>query len=107
MIEAVKDIIRAATGVPDAALHVLLGLGVYFLCVLIFRLPLRSWWPLLIVLGLQLINEVSDAIGDLPRRNGIEVRGTILDTAMTLLLPTIIVLVAKLAFMRSQRLAPR
>jgi hypothetical protein len=107
MIEAIKDIIRGATGIPDEALHVLLGLTVYFLCVLIFRVPLRSWWPWLAVLALQLINEASDAIGDLPRRNGIEVRGTILDTAITLLLPTIIVLIAKLAFMRAQRLAPR
>lgn len=107
MIETVKDVIRAATGIPDAALHVLLGLLVYFLCVLIFRAPLRSWWPLLAVLALQSINEISDAIGDLPRRNGIEVRGTILDTAMTLLLPTLIVVMARLAFMWSQRPAAR
>lgn len=107
MIEAAKDVIRTATGIPDVALHVLLGLLVYFLCVLIFRAPLRSWWPWLAVLALQSANEISDAIGDLPRRNGIEVRGTILDTAVTLLLPTIIVIAARLAFMRSQRLAPR
>jgi hypothetical protein len=95
VIEAVKEIIRQTTGLPDPVLHALIGLGVYGLSVAVLRQSLRSWVPWLIVLGLQLINEAADIVHDWLAYSDIEVRGTFWDTVITMCLPTMLVVCAR------------
>ncbi len=97
MIEALKEIVRQSTGLPDPVLHALIGLGIYAFGVVLLRQSLRSWIPWLIVLGLQLINEAADMTNDWLVYSDIEVRGTFWDTVITMCLPTMIIVLAKLA----------
>ena len=91
MLDPVKDIIRLI-GLPDPALHALIGAAIYLGSAAILRLPLRSWYPWLIALGAQSINEAADVALDVLRGDVFRWRGSLLDTAVTLALPTIIVL---------------
>lgn len=93
MLDPVKDIIRLV-GLPDPALHALIGLTIYLLSAALFRLPLRSWWPWVIALTAQLINEAADIARDVMDGDIIRWRGSLMDTAVTLALPTLIVLVS-------------
>ena len=95
MVTAIKDVIRHATGLPDEVLHVLVGLALFLLAALVLRKSLRSWWPFLVVVALQGINEISDMAGDLARYGDIQVRGTIMDTVLTLTVPLLVVVILR------------
>lgn len=94
MLDPLKDIVRLS-GLPDPVLHILLGLGIYLAAAALLRLPLRSWIPWLIVLAAQLINEAADILRDLLRGYNLPLRGGLLDTVVTMFLPSLIVLVAR------------
>jgi hypothetical protein len=96
VIEAIKDLARQSTGLPDPALHALIGLAAYLLAVALFRRSFRNLFPWFVALGLQLINETADMARDLSRYGDIDVRGTLGDTIVTMFLPTIILLIARL-----------
>jgi hypothetical protein len=91
LLDPIKDIIRLV-GLPDPALHALIGLTIYLLSAALFRLPLRSWWSWLIALTAQLINEAADIARDVVDGDIIRWRGSLVDTVVTLALPTLIVL---------------
>ena len=95
MFNAIKDVIRHATHLPDPVLHVMIGLVVFVLVALVLRRGFASWWPFLVVAGLQAINEINDAVGDVLRFGDVDVRGTVADTVLTLVIPALIVLVAR------------
>ncbi len=97
MVNAIKDVIRDLTGLPDPVLHVLIGLAIFFLSALVLRKSLRSWWPFLVVAALQGINELADMAGDIVRYNDVDVRGTVGDTVLTLLIPWLIVIGLRMA----------
>jgi hypothetical protein len=97
VVTAIKDVIRHATGLPDPVLHVLIGLLVFGLTALVLRKSLASWWPIGVVIALQAINELADAIGDIVRYGDIDVRGTLFDTVLTLLIPGLIFLLMRAA----------
>lgn len=82
-------------GLPDPVLHVLIGLGIYLFSIVLLRLSLSSWKPWLIVLGFQLINEVADLAMNIFDGETIRWRGGLVDTAVTMALPTLLVLFFK------------
>lgn len=96
MIEALKDLARHSTGLPDPALHALIGLAAYLLAAQLFRRSFSSLLPWCVALALQLINETADMTRDLSLYGDIDVRGTIGDTIITMFLPTMILVIARL-----------
>ena len=97
MIEVLKEAVRQSTGLPDPVLHAVIGVGVYLLAVVLLRQKLRSWIPWGIVLALQLVNEAADMVQDFREYADIEIRGTFWDTIITMCLPTIIVVFARVS----------
>jgi hypothetical protein len=95
MLDPIKDIVRLS-GLPDPALHVILGLVIFFVAAAILRVPVSNWKPWLVVLGLQLVNEGADLLREVIEGGTVFLRGSLIDTAVTLLLPTLIVLAGKL-----------
>ena len=93
-MEAFKDIFRA-TGLPDAILHVLIGLGLYLCLTVALKLPFRSWTPLAVLLGIELLNEGFDAWQDISTPHGVSIRGTALDIVLTMLVPFSVFLLAR------------
>lgn len=96
MIEALKDFVRYSTGLPDPALHALIGLAAYLLAAALFRRSFRSLAPWLVALGLQMVNETADMVRDISVYGDIDVRGTLYDTVITMFLPTLILIIARL-----------
>ncbi|MEJ2458226.1 MAG: hypothetical protein P8Y58_08790 [Novosphingobium sp.] len=47
---------------PDKFAHTYAGLTIWLLAALLFRRPLRSAWPLLTVIGFELVNEAIDRV---------------------------------------------
>lgn len=77
------------------ALHVHLGLAVFFLAMVVLRKSPKSLVPWLCVLGLEVINELFDAAH---WRNGtlsFGFSGSLKDVVNTLLWPTVIVVMAR------------
>lgn len=100
MLDPIKDVIRLV-GLPDPALHALIGVIIYLISTAVLRLPLRSWWPWLIALAAQLINEAADVARDVLDAEIIRWRGSMLDTAVTLALPTLVVLISRHLHLKS------
>lgn len=55
-----KDWLSNLLHLSHGMLHVHIGMTVFLLSSLVFRKPIGSWVPLLIVIGLELLNETSD-----------------------------------------------
>ena len=94
MLDPIKDIIRLS-GLPDPALHVLLGLAIYLTSAALLRRSLRSWAPWLIALAFQLINEVADVSRDVMLGDIIRWRGGFIDTLVTMALPVLILFISR------------
>ena len=90
MLDPLKDIIRLV-GLSDPALHALIGLAIYLLAAALLRRPLSSWKPWSVALGFQFINEIADLAKDVLDGDILHWRGGLLDTAVTMALPTMLV----------------
>ena len=96
MLDPVKDIFRM-TGLPDLALHVLLGIAIYLLAAVVLRRTWSSWLPWIVTFVFQIINEAADAAKDVLMDGAIRWRGSLLDTAATMALPTVILLLSRVS----------
>lgn len=92
-----KSFLEASIAFHDDALHVGGGVLVQLVAAAVLRRSLASWWPWLVVLGLELLNEINDfAIEtwpdfDRPRQWGEGAK----DVLLTLFLPTLLLIVAR------------
>lgn len=101
--ESFKDWLSATTGLTHHDWHMLLGLALTLVFTWALRQPLGSWLPLLLVLALELINEISDFtryyVAGWPWEPG----PTLVDIALTMtapLLTTIVVRMTSPRFMK-------
>ena len=102
MLDPIKDIIRLS-GLPDPVLHLLLGLAIYLISAAVLKRPLWSWTPWLIAFAFQAINEMADVGRDLMEGDIIRWRGGLIDTVVTMALPTLILLISKVRRRRQTR----
>jgi hypothetical protein len=77
------------------ALHIYVGLTLFFGCALLFRWPLRSWKPWLVVLAAALLGEAWDLRDSLAYHTRIELAANLKDVVNTLFWPSVILLLAR------------
>jgi hypothetical protein len=94
--EAFKDWLSASTGLTHHDYHVLLGIVLTLGLTWLLRRPLGSWLPLLIVLALELLNEASDFTRYYVAGWPWEPEPTLVDIALTMAAPLVIVTIARL-----------
>jgi len=93
--EKVKGWLSSSTGLTHHDFHLLLGVLLTLAFTRLLRLPLGAWTPLLIVLGLELINEASDFTRYYIDSYPSTPEPMLLDIAITILPPLAIVLAAR------------
>ena len=91
----VKLLLEHATGISMDALHVLVGVLLQLLFAALFRLPLRSWRPWLFVLALLLLNEAGDLWVERWPEPAMQYGEGLKDALLTMLLPTLLTLLAR------------
>lgn len=93
--EAFKDWLSATVHLTHHDLHLVLGVGLTLGFGWALRRPLGAWAPLLIVLGLELLNETSDFTRYYVSNWPWTPTDTLIDIAITILPPLAIVLAAR------------
>ncbi|MDM4772351.1 hypothetical protein [Solimonas sp. SE-A11] len=93
--QSTKLVIMSATGLDRDALHVYAGLATLFISALIFRKPLRSWLPWLLVLAVAIIVELVDLRNDWVTRHRLQWGASLHDIWNTLFWPSVILLLAR------------
>jgi hypothetical protein len=77
------------------ALHIYVALALFLGSAMLFRWPLKSWRPWLVVLAAALIGEAWDLRDSLVYHTPIELGGNLKDVQNTLFWPTVLVLLAR------------
>lgn len=95
VFQAAKLWLVASTGLAKDALHVHVGLIVFFAAALAFRWPLRSWKPWAAALAVALAGEAWDIWDALAEGRRIVPSGNWKDLWNTMLWPTAILLLAR------------
>lgn len=91
---AAKLIIQEITGVSKDALHVLIGLIGVVAVAAVFRRSLASWFPALVVLAMELLNEAIDLTAEAwPDRPMWP--GSVKDLLLTMAAPAILLIAAR------------
>jgi diacylglycerol kinase len=90
-----KQFVEHATAISMDALHVLIGVIIFLGLSLLLRRPVTDWRPWLAVLGLTLLNEAIDIWVERWPSPGMQLGESAKDIALTLLLPTVILLSAR------------
>jgi hypothetical protein len=88
---AAKRALEANLGMGDDLMHVHLGLAIFVLSALILRKPMRSAWPIGLVVALALINEVVDYFVTPNWSPGL----SLLDIVNSVFWPTLLFLIAR------------
>lgn len=91
----VKLFIARASGFSMDALHVIAGVVALLVFALLFRTSVARPLPWLTVLALELINEASDFRVERWPQPGMQFGESAKDVILTMLLPTVILLVAR------------
>ena len=91
-----KLVIEHASGISMDALHVLVGVLLQLLFAGLFRISLKSWWPWLSLFSLLLLNEAGDLWVERWPEPAMQVGEGIKDVALTMFLPTMLMLGARL-----------
>lgn len=94
VIEA-KAFVERFTGISHGAMHVILGALVPLLLAALFRSSVARFWPWAVVLLLELGNEWNDLRVERWPSLGEQVGEGAKDLALTMLLPTILLLAAR------------
>lgn len=84
-----------AAGIDMAAFHVLLGVPLQLAVALLLGLTVTRWTPWLAVLALEIVNEWSDLRIEKWPDPGAQYGNAINDILLTMLLPTLILAVAR------------
>ncbi len=90
-----KVFVRHATGFSMDALHVIAGVVLQFMLALLLRSSVARPLPLLLVLALELLNEANDFRVEIWPDLASQFGEAAKDIVMTMLLPTLIFLVAR------------
>ena len=93
--ESFKDWLSAKVHLTHHDLHLVLGIGLVLGLGWLLRRPLGSWLPLLIVLALELLNELSDFVRYHVSNWPWTPRATLIDIAITVVPPLLILLAAR------------
>lgn len=93
--EGFKDWLSRTLGVSHDALHVHVGLLIFFVCLLVFRWPVRSWKPALVVFGIAFVGEVWDVLVLSVAGFDADLGDSLKDLLDTSLWPVLIVLIAR------------
>ena len=91
-----KLMIEHASGISMDALHVLVGVLLQLLFAAVLRTSLKSWWPWLVLLALLLMNEAGDLWVERWPVPAMQFGEGLKDVALTMLLPTVLLLAARL-----------
>ena len=91
----VKLFAQHASGISMDALHVIAGVALQLLIAALFRISLARPLPLLAVLMLVLINEANDFRIEIWPDPGMQFGEAAKDVVLTMLVPTLIFLVAR------------
>ncbi len=91
----VKLFLERASGFSMDSLHVIAGVVALLAIAFLFRISVARPWPLLSVLALELINEASDFRAEIWPQPGMQFGESAKDVILTMLLPTLIFLVAR------------
>jgi hypothetical protein len=92
---AAKDVLKSL-GLSEDALHLVTSLLVQLGAALVLRCPLTSIVPWLAVLALELVNEASDLLVERWPDLSHQLAEAGWDVSLTMLLPTVVLLVARL-----------
>ena len=92
----IKLSIAHFVGTDMDALHVLAGVLLQFGVALLLRVPVTRWIPWLSVLGIEMVNEWSDLQAEKWPDRGMQYREAVEDIVLTILLPTLILVVGRL-----------
>lgn len=84
-----------AAGIDMATFHVLVGVPLQFIIALVLGIPVTRWIPWLAVLALEIINEWSDLQVEKWPDAGIQYGNGLNDILLTMLLPTLILVVGR------------
>lgn len=93
--EAFKDWLSGTAHLTHHDLHLILGVLLTLAFGWLLRRPLGSWLPLAIVLGLELLNETSDFARYYVSGWPWTPRATLIDVALTMTAPLVIVIAAR------------
>ncbi len=93
--QEVKFFARHATGFSMDALHVIAGVMLHFLLAMLLRSSVARPLPLLLVLGFELLNEANDFRVEIWPDLSSQFGEAAKDILMTMLLPTLIFLIAR------------
>lgn len=94
MYQDFKNFLITSSGLSKDALHIYIGLTVFFLAAVISRRHLRSWLPLLVVVIVALIGEALDLRDDLFEIGKWRWRAALHDIVNTVFWPFVIWLLA-------------
>lgn len=101
MLNDVKTELTTLLDISRDALHIHLGIAIFFVAMVLVRRGPISLIPLLVLLGFVLINEVLDTFhGD---HLSLDIAGSSRDIANTMLWPTVVVIVARFFMARQKR----
>lgn len=101
--QAVKQSLAAVSNLTQDALHIYVGLLVFFSVSLLARVPLNSLWPLAMVALVAVGGELLDMRDDLNRLGYWRWRASALDIANTVFWPLAIWLLARLRLLHTSR----
>jgi hypothetical protein len=95
IVQATKHAIVTATGLEKDALHVYVGLTVFFVVAVLFKKSLRSLWPCLVVLAVAIAGEILDMRDDLASLGYWRWKASLHDLVNTQFWPVVILLLAR------------
>lgn len=92
----IKLFVEHTSAVDMDALHVVAGVLVLFAVSFVFRVPVSRWGPWLTVLALEILNEWNDLRVEQWPDLGMQYGESAKDILLTMLLPTLVLTVARL-----------
>lgn len=90
-----KLLLQHATGFSMDALHVIVGVVLQLALAALFRTSVGGLWPWLAVLAIELVNEANDLRVETWPAPGMQYGESIKDIVLTMLLPTLLLLVSR------------
>ncbi len=91
----VKTFVERSVSFSDDVLHVLAGVFIQLIAAALLRSSVTRWRPWLIVLALELLNEWSDFHVDHWPDLGMQLGESTKDVVLTMMLPTVLLLIAR------------
>jgi hypothetical protein len=95
VVQSIKLAIEATTGMGKDALHIYVGLIVFFTVSAVFKKPLRSMWPWLAVLAIAIGGELLDMRDDIASLGYWRWKASLHDILNNQFWPTVIMLLVR------------